>query len=572
MAKPKKINLDTETFSVPLNKLDPSEMNARRTGRDQGIDELASLIASQGLLQALGVMPVTDGEGQPTDRYAVVYGGRRFAALRLLAERKSVAAAAPIACRLVAGENAGEASLAENSGRIVMHPADQAEAFAALHGSGRGLTVEKIAQRFGVSAHTVKQRLRIGAVSPTVLAHFRAGTLTLEQVAAFAVVDDHAAQERALQQLPEYSRAPHSIRHYLTQSEVPATDRRAAFVGVDAYEAAGGIVRRDLFTEDRGGWFTDPVLLDRLVAEKLATQAEAVRAEGWGWVEVASTLPSDFHSLRRIQPHTSQLSEAEIARLSGLGEQYDDLAESAGGEPAEDQLAELAGIEAEIDAIQDRQHAFRPEDTARAGVFVTLGCDGVMLHRGMLRGNAPDATPNEAEADEQRSAGTVETKQEAKGPSLSATLAGELAAHRTAGLQAQVATRPHLALCLLIEALAGGYAAVCRAHVAPPGLNLACPGIQDSEACRRLAAHGGWKSSVPDGDALLPWLLQQDTAALLDMLAPMLASGVDAGEADWTTEGGARHPAAQVAQLAELDMRTWWQPTVATYLGRVPKA
>lgn len=145
------------------------------------------------------------------------------------------------------------------------------------------------------------------------------------------------------------------------------------------------------------------------------------------------------------------------------------------------------------------------------------------------------------------------------------------AAQRTAALQAQVATRPHLALCLLIEALAHRTTKVCHAHILPPALGVACPGIEDSEARKHIAQtnYHGWR--MPEGLALLPWLMAHDTAALLDMLAPMVARGVDAGAADWTTQRGATHLAAQVARLAELDMRTWWQPTAANYLSRVSK-
>lgn len=124
---------------------------------------------------------------------------------------------------------------------------------------------------------------------------------------------------------------------------------------------------------------------------------------------------------------------------------------------------------------------------------------------------------------------------------------------------------------MLIEALAHRTTKVCHAHILPPALGVACPGIEDSEARKHIAQtnYHGWR--MPEGLALLPWLMAHDTAALLDMLAPMVARGVDAGAADWTTQRGATHLAAQVARLAELDMRTWWQPTAANYLSRVSK-
>ena len=47
----------------------------------------------------------------------------------------------------------------------------------------------------------------------------------------------------------------------LLESHVPVTDKRAVFVGLAGYEAAGGSVLRDLFAEDNGGYLPDPALL-----------------------------------------------------------------------------------------------------------------------------------------------------------------------------------------------------------------------------------------------------------------------------------------------------------------------
>lgn len=72
----------------------------------------------------------------------------------------------------------------------------------------------------------------------------------------------------------------------LNADRVSSEDRRAVFVGTEAYVAAGGHIIRDLFGEDGAGFFDDAALLNRLVNEKLAAEAEAVRAEGWKWIEV----------------------------------------------------------------------------------------------------------------------------------------------------------------------------------------------------------------------------------------------------------------------------------------------
>lgn len=277
------------TTEISLAKLVPSPANARRTGTGLGIEALAASIQAHGLLQSLVVRPALDGEGQATGKYEVAAGGRRLPALKLLAKRKRIGKGAAIPCRVLDGDgvDGAEASLAENVVRLDMHPADQFEAFAALHQNRTGLGIEGIAARFGVSAHTVRQRLRLAVVSPALVQAYRDAVLTLDHMAAFAVTEDQAAQERVHGQLQDWQRHPDAIRRLLTHALVPATDRRTLFVGLDAYTAAGGTVQRDLFSEDGGGWIVDTALLERLVAERMERETEAVRAEGWAWVASA---------------------------------------------------------------------------------------------------------------------------------------------------------------------------------------------------------------------------------------------------------------------------------------------
>jgi len=262
------------TTEISLAKLVPSPANARRTGTRLGIEALAASIQAHGLLQSLVVRPALDGEGQATGKYEVAAGGRRLAALKLLAKRKRIGKGAAIPCRVLDGDgvNGAEASLAENVVRLDMHPADQFEAFHALHQDGAGLGVEGIAARFGVSAHTVRQRLRLAVVSPVLVQAYRDGTLTLDHLTAFAVTEDQAAQGRVFGQLQDWQRHPDAIRRLLTHALVPASDRRVAFAGLDAYQAAGGIVQRDLFSEDGGDWIADAALLEQLVAERMEGQ------------------------------------------------------------------------------------------------------------------------------------------------------------------------------------------------------------------------------------------------------------------------------------------------------------
>ncbi|MCK8788154.1 ParB/RepB/Spo0J family partition protein [Roseomonas sp. NAR14] len=588
------------TAEIALSKLDPSPANVRRTGTGLGVEALAASIAAHGLLQSLAVRAKRDGAGRETGRYEVVAGGRRLAALRLLAKGKRLAKHAPIPCRVLDGADDAEASLAENTVRLDMHPADQFEAFAALHRGGEGLGVEEIAARFGVSAHTVRQRLRLAAVSPALVQAYRDEVLTLDHLMAFAVTEDREAQERVFAQLPAWQRSPDTIRRLLTNALVPATDRRVLLVGLDAYLAAGGRVQRDLFAEDGGGWIEDAALLERLVAERMEREAEAVRAEGWAWVAIGPEAQSQAWRCRRVWPAQVPLSAEDEARRAVLAARYDDLAAEHGSSDdlPEAVAAELDRIEAELDALDARERAFQPEDMAVAGAVVTLASDGTLrVERGYVR---PEDEPK-PDADEggeagAEAAGGVDPADRAEGgpavgggalpepedkaPALSAALQGELEAHRTAGLQAELAAQPDLALRVLLHGLAtdafyARYAdTVARFSAHPPALAAACPGIADSPARQAVAAaEATWRGRLPDTQAdLWPWLMAQDTAALLGLLAVCVARVADAGRDDWTTPRGAASIGGRVAEAAGLDMRRWWGVTAEGYLARVPKA
>src|SRR3546814_13752078 len=116
---------------------------------------------------------------------------------------------------------------------------------------------------------------------------------------AFTVTNDHDRQEQVWEQLARsYNKEPYYIRRQLTEGAIRASEKRAQFVGIDVYEAAGGAVMRDLFQQDDGGWLQDPALLDRLVAEKLTGEAEAIRAGGWKWIGVAAEFPYGLPSVQ----------------------------------------------------------------------------------------------------------------------------------------------------------------------------------------------------------------------------------------------------------------------------------
>jgi ParB/RepB/Spo0J family partition protein len=321
---------------IPFNKLLLSQSNVRRVKAGISVEELAESIARRGLIQSLHVRPVVDAEGKETGMFEVPAGGRRFRALELLVKQKRLAKIAPVPC-VVSEASADvlidEVSLAENIERAPLHPLDQFRAFHAMR--EKGMTEEAIAAAFFVDAKVVKQRLRLVSVSPALLDVYAEDGMTLEQLMAFSVSSDHARQEQVWEAIKDgWQKEPYHIRRLLTETTVRAADKRAAFVGIAAYEEAGGCVLRDLFQQDDGGWLQDPVLLDRLVGEKLKTEAEAIAAEGWKWIEVAITFPYGHdHGLRQIVGTTVDLSEEERATREALRDEYDRL-EAEYGESA----------------------------------------------------------------------------------------------------------------------------------------------------------------------------------------------------------------------------------------------
>jgi ParB family chromosome partitioning protein len=594
----------TSTTDISLAKLIPCPANVRRTGAGLGVEALAASIQAHGLLQSLVVRPKLDSEGQPSDRYEVVAGGRRLAALKLLAKQKRITKGTAVPCRILeaGGADGVEASLAENIVRQDMHPADQFEAFQGLHQSGTG--IEDIAARFGVSAHTVRQRLRLASVSPALIQAYRDEDLTLDDLTAFTVTENQEAQERVFGQLQAWQRNPDTIRRLLTHVLIPATDRKALFVGLDAYTAAGGTVQRDLFSEDRGGWITDAALLERLVAERMEREAETIRAEGWRWVGIGQEAQAAAWNLRRVWADKVALSAEDETRRSELAARHDEIAEQhngSGDDLPEDLAAELDRIEAELAELEAREEAWQSKDVAIGGVILTIAVDGSLrIERGFVRAedepkSEPLTTDHDDEAQEGREAEDRTTEEassstvtpfrpaqepEDKAPALSATLLADLEAHRTAGLQAALAWQPELALRVMVHALAtdalySGYdETVLALHTYPPALAAACPGIADSLARQALCEiEDTLRTRLPrEHGAFWEWLQDQDVPTLLSLMAVCVARATNAGSRTWTAQEGSQCIAAQVAMAAGLDMRTCWTATKDSYLGRVPKA
>ena len=556
--------------TIPLSKLIPSAANVRRTGRKDGIKQLAASIKAHGLLQNLTVRPVTEGGKKA---FEVVAGGRRFAALQELAKRKDIEASFAIPCHGLTEGLAEEISLAENVGQCPMHPADQYEAWADLH-TKHGMSAEDIAARFGVTAAVVRQRLKLGAVSPKLMTLYRKGEMNLDQLSAFAITEDHERQERVWSELPTFNRNRKGILRALSEGQVASDDRRAIFVGAKPYQEAGGTVIPDLFDADGGGFFADAELLNRLAREKLQAHADKVAKEGWRWVVAEPELDREASAdMRRVFAKPAPMSKAQRKELKKLLARMDELCDRDAPEE------ELARTEAAINAL--RKEEYKPQDIARAGAFVTLAGDGsVRVERGFVRaGDEPKAKAAKAGAETEEQKGKRPAKDADGLAHMSEKLVAELTAYRTSALRNELAQHPATAMLALVHALAldtffqGSKDSCLEITRKSAWLSGHAPGIDESLAEQQTAErHAAWAKRMPDDPAKL-WtfihgLSDGDRMALL---AHCVSLTVNAIRAPRQSTGESEAHADILAREVRLDMTAYWQPTAASYFGRVSK-
>ena len=402
---------------IPLSRLALAPENVRRTPADDAAHaELVASIKAHGLLGSLVVRPAHANEAPAS--HVVVAGGRRLAALAALAAEGFLDADAPVPCRIVDHGDRAELSLAENAVRIAMHPADQVVAFAGLANSGR--SVASIAARFGVSERTVERRLALGNAAPELLDAYRADKVDLDVLKAFAVTADRERQMAVWEQVSTQGYRPTAwqVKRLLTEERVPANAAVARFVGVEAYEAAGGAVLRDLFADQRenGVWFEDPVLLQTLARAKLQTAADEL-ATRWKWAVPLIELDwKETARYGRIEPSEAAPTDAEEAEIERLRARHDELLNTDEAEWTPELEQEADAIEPrleEIEAAIEARATFRPEDVAIAGCIVTVGHDGSMqVVQGLVR---PEDIPEPADP-----ADAAPTAGDGAGPSVAA--------------------------------------------------------------------------------------------------------------------------------------------------------
>lgn len=556
--------VQTGVVFIPLNKLKRSPDNARKTAHAKSdIEALAASIHAKGVLQNLVVAPEL-ADGAPTGFYFVTIGEGRRQAQLLRVKRKQITDAEPVRCVIDTGNDALEISLDENVTRSPMSVMDEVEAFVGL--ADGGMSADDIARRFGCGVRLVEQRLALGRLSPKIRAAYRKGDINLEVARAFAIHDDHTAQERVFKQFSKPITHAASVRNALTVGRIPADDRIARFVGGEAYEAAGGRIGRDLFETDVV-FFDDGDLLQRLAGERLEALQEALKQEGWGWVEALMGHGQvDGCAGERLHPTQRKLKPAERQELASLEAQLDALDEKLEDADEDNPLwADRDGVDAKLDALRESMRVYDKKQMAHAGALVAVDRDGrPSVTRGLikradlkaitkLRGaSAKVGAVDDAAADADASDAVIED-----GPRLTKALTERLTQARTRGLRAALAQNPQVALALTVYVLVRGSAM----NGAAPGIGLSARpvGFEDDDAFEQARTRFG-EAIEADGDAVFESCLDQPAPKLMEMLAVFLAETLNFSHGGVSSADRALQCFGDcLASALDLDMARHWE-------------
>ena len=596
MTKQQKITLSASR-DIPFNKLLLSQSNVRHIKAGVSIEELAEDIARRTLLASLTVRPVLDESGAETGMFEIPAGGRRYRALELLVKQKRLNRTAPVPCIIRTDGLAEEDSLAENIQRAPLHPLDQFRAFQAMREKGK--SEEEIAAAFFVSASIVKQRLKLAAVAPSLLDAYAEEDLTLDQLMAFTVNPDHERQEQVWEALQRhYSKQPYEIRRMLTEGAVRASDRRAQYVGLDAYVDAGGAILRDLFQTDDGGWLQDAGLLDLMVAEKLREDADTIQAEGWHWVDVDTDFPyGHTYGMRRMAGEAEPMTDEEAATYDALKTEFEKLeADNADADELPEEVdTRLGEIETAMEALQDRPVRFEEDELAVAGAFVSIDSSGrLRVERGYVRPEDEPALPSEDQPDTDTADADVDdTGIDADGVApdeededdgikpLSDRLVTELTAHRTLALRDALAGDPHIAFVAALHVLTlklfyrYGLNSCIEIDPRSATFTAQAPGLADTTSAQAIETRSeNWAKHLPKApEDLWDVLIDFDSDSRQALFAHCVSLTLNAVHEAYNRRPGALAHADVLAMALNLDMvAAGWTPTADVYLARVTKA
>lgn len=580
---------------VPLNKLKLSDRNMRQGDTkdpETGVgavyigDLLGDFRGRQKddiVLQNLRVTEERKGK-KATGFYLVHVGGRRWRTLNYMASKGEISEDAGIPCRICRDEAlALQESVAENQARLPPEPAQVYRAFKSLADEGK--SAAQIAERFDISELVVKRRLSLGSVSPRLFELFERNEIELEQMYALTLSDDHAVQEAAWDEgVQTRMTSPHHIRQRITKEEQSiAHCEPFKFIGEDAYLAAGGYIRRDLFSDREGsGYINDVALVNRLALEKLEAAAAPHREAGWAWVETRLTFgwqeKERYEQVYAQVVGLSQEDEAEIDRLTAEAEGLDE--EDYDGQDE---------IESQIQAIQAKAgRAFSAEQKAVAGVMVTLSYGKIEVIEGLVRPDDRKALRALAKSTNNGASAVASSSGNKREDGLSAGQVSNLTAHRTLAMQAHLMTRPDVAFLAMVHRmlLLAFYTERNYYSASTPSSALVLSGRDRNHEILKYADDAGdlktsraqmeidarkaeVRAQLPVKEGLWEFLGRQTQEKLMELLAVATAEQLYLVET-YSALGFRGTTGDDIARAAEFDMSKYWVPT-SEWLSKIKK-
>ncbi|MEM8975158.1 MAG: ParB/RepB/Spo0J family partition protein [Pseudomonadota bacterium] len=429
MTKQSKIDIETAADIieyVALKDLYLSDINPRKEVDDEGIALLADSIATCGLIQNL------NGLRDEKGKIGVVAGGRRLRALMIAVESRPDLATVPVKVTtdpVVAEEWAN----AENTAREALDPVDEIRAYRAM--AKKGSPLASISRAFGVTEPHVRRRMALANLPEAVLDALKARDISMGIAQAMTVSDNEAKILEVLDRAKNsHWFSEHDAKRALKPDALDGNDRMAKFVGLEAYEAAGGTITADLFEEET--LLNDPETIERLFEQKLQTQAETIRAEeGWAWVTVSTESYIYWYDLQRKEG-LARTYKIEGVLSEEQSERYDELAELANGD-----VIDEAG-EAELEALEAIMEGdYSAEQKALAGIIVCVSHHGkISVERGLVKAE-DQAAAIEQGVIEASKHGSTEAKKPEK-PAYSQKFIDDMTAIRLAAVQTALLAKP----------------------------------------------------------------------------------------------------------------------------------
>ncbi|WP_019054171.1 MULTISPECIES: ParB/RepB/Spo0J family partition protein [Sphingobium] len=525
-------------ITAKLSQLRLSPLNQRRV-KPAAIESMADDIAAHGLLQNL-VAYEEDG------LFWVFAGGRRYRGLKELAKRKTIKNSDPFPVEVRTKEEAVELSLAENFQREDMHPADSIRAFAALRDTG--MDVDEIAARFGQAVSFVYKMLRLSALNPALIDILAKDQLTLEAAKALTLTDDHDQQLKVFKASNGHA---HTIRRMLTTEKVTTESGAFLFVGREAYEAKGGTITVDLFSQGDEGFADQPEIVQELAEEKLDALADEYRAAGW--FEVSATLdqPYDLYTKGYLYQSEREPTEAEAARMAEIDTEIEAIAEAEGEDS--DRIEPLSD---ERDAITAALRIYTPEQKAIGGVALWVSRDGSLGQR-VYRAKA------EPKANGSATNGPA--------PLYGNSLFADLTRIKTQIVQEAVASNPALALDVLLDSLAGQLLHGARSYQMAVEVQAKTVATDVPDEFMATSDVRPVEETMATRFASLPIEGRFDAIRSMDgddkmaLLAGLVAMMVDGTVFAGGSPGERHHHFEQIAKAAEVDVAARWAAPIAVF-------